>query len=162
MSWLSWPNSSPMLRSCLSSGIPASQSALRARITAAGVATTGPRGLEFAGRAIVVEAILATAVPATLPAPLGALDEPRTDESQHQGTAQYHRGLPPGQVLHVVPHGRRVFVAKVSGNLIHLAGQRLGQTGEAGLLLGAEVLGGPPQSLGHGADLVGKLVLALA
>src|SRR6476659_1257547 len=180
MSWLSWPNSSPILRSCLSSGIAASSrktrvpAGTRGRLAAglchihltSAVRVASPAAVaELAPVTLPVRAAPAAGAPLTAPAPLatplGALQKTGPDQAQDQRPADHDGGLPAGDVFKVVPHGRRIFVSEVVGNLIHLAGQRVRETGNAGLLFGAEMLGGPPQRVSDRPKLIGQLVLAL-
>src|SRR5512133_1247882 len=98
MSWLSWPNSSPMLRSCLSSAITAS------RLIVAGVAQAP------------VTAILACVTELPASSSLRTLEEPCPDQTQHQRPPEHDRRLTPGKVFEVLTHGAGVFVPEVIGD----------------------------------------------
>src|SRR5437867_12324743 len=97
MSWLSCPNSSPMLRSCLSSAIFASRS------TAELVpARPVPRDLNVARHRTAVPQSALPAGPTPIPAPLRALEEPGANQSKRQGATPHEARALPGDVLQVV------------------------------------------------------------
>jgi hypothetical protein len=93
---------------------------------------------------------------------LRALEKAGANESQHERATEYHGRLPPRQVLEIGPHGPGVLIPEVVGDLVNLAGDRVGQTGDPLLVFGPEVLGGTPQRRRDGTDLFRELALALA
>src|SRR4051794_26201427 len=162
-----------MLRSCLSSGIAASDSALGATTVPATKVPFGPGiaapNLRSPGVGLVIPGVAEAPVPVeplaltvTAAATLGALKETGADQAEHQRASDHQRGLPTGQILQILAHSPSVLVAEIIRHLLNLAGHGVGNTRDPLLILGAEVLGGAPQRVGHGAELVGKLVLALS
>src|SRR6185295_11918228 len=99
-----------MLRSCLSSGIATSVSALGAATVPTPEIPFGPRvaaaNLSAPGVGLVVSGIAETALPAeplaialTAAPALRALEETGADQTEHQGAPDHQRGLPPGQIF---------------------------------------------------------------
>src|SRR5689334_18799461 len=99
MSWVSWPNSSPMLRSCLSSGITAPHSALSpwiAKPASSGAALdfdVARIGLVIAGVAqAALAAILLAFIKPPAASPFRALEETGSDQSENQSAPNHQRG----------------------------------------------------------------------
>jgi hypothetical protein len=110
---------------------------------------------------VSLAAIVPLASPLSPAATLRALEEPGTDETEHQGTADHHRWLAAGDVLEIVPHRSRILVPKVIRDLVHLPGERLSKPSYTSLIFGTKIFGGPAQCFGDTADLVSELIFAL-
>jgi len=99
-----------MLRSCLSSGIATSVSALGSTTVPAPEVPFGPRvaaaNLGASSVGLVISGIPETPLPAeplaiavTAAPALGTLQETGADQTEYQGAPDHQSGLPPGQIL---------------------------------------------------------------